>query len=64
MNTTEKHPTVESLTTLANAQDLAATDEKFTLLIDLLEISANHKYADELVNELQDALEQIGRNLA
>lgn len=48
-----------ALATVANAEKYAATSEKFTFCIDLLEISAHRADADHWVNELEDRFDLI-----
>jgi len=50
---------IKDLATVANAEEYAATDEKFTYCIDLLEISAHRADADHWVNELEDRFDVI-----
>jgi len=56
---------VEMLSTIENARDYAATSEKFTFCIDLLEISARHTtHADYWVNALEDNFDDINSSKA
>lgn len=50
---------INALATVANAEAYAATSEKFSFCIDLLEISANRADADHWVNELEDKFDLI-----
>ncbi len=50
---------IKALATVANAEEYAATDEKFIYCIDLLEISAHRADADHWVNELEDRFDVI-----
>ena len=45
--------------TIADAKAYKATDEKFTFCVDLLDISASHPKADDLVEELETQIEII-----
>tara|TARA_R110002110_G_scaffold354872_1_gene564567 strand:+ start:421 stop:639 length:219 start_codon:yes stop_codon:yes gene_type:complete len=50
---------VKMLSTLKNAQDYDATDEKFIFCADLLEISANHPNVDVYVDALECNFEDL-----
>tara|TARA_R110000803_G_scaffold14586_1_gene40464 strand:- start:778 stop:996 length:219 start_codon:yes stop_codon:yes gene_type:complete len=50
---------VKMLSTLKNAQDYDATDEKFIFCADLLEISANHPHVDVFVDALECNFEDL-----
>ena len=54
---------MKKIATVKNAKEYAATDEKFTFCIDLLEISAHSRYADDLVNLLEDRFDEINKRL-
>ena len=50
---------INALATVANAKEYAATSEKFTFCIDLLEISSHRADADHWVNKLEDQFDLI-----
>lgn len=45
--------------TIEQAKAWAATEEKFTYCIDLLEISAHDEFADAWVNAIENKFEEI-----
>jgi len=55
----KKEIELEKTITIEDAKAWQATDEKFTFCVDFLDISANHRKANALVEELETKFESI-----
>jgi hypothetical protein len=50
---------IKAVATLANAQEHARLEDKFIFCLDLLDLSINDRFAETLVNELEDAFDVL-----
>jgi len=53
---------INAVATVNNAKEYENENEKFIFCLDLLEISANHTYADFWVNRLEDRFDGMNQN--
>ena len=53
------HVRLRAVATIENAEAWLISNERYTLCVDLLEISAHWRFSDVFVNDLEDAFDAL-----